>query len=316
MRTPTHRVDVSADKAVELRLAILALESAHRRPVHLPGLDPVGDPDFGHDQPYGPMTPWVVANARAMLGLPHVDILTAHMELSAHAHPTAVTAGGLELAAGLAGRKEIIVPVHLLARRVAVRVQERRAWRTEIEARAEDLGLSRREAREYLAGHLDVFAEQVLRACAVEDAMPLQLRLRSLGAWRCITSPTEDDPGPEWRCSDLTAQTLKRFFADMDEDTLIDSVNECLAPTGGDEDALLHRLIGSTLVRAAAPPPLAEIVGAGLTETLSFRGGRSIIDQLARLVAALCEPPDWLSQPDLATARGRVEQAAPIDWPS
>jgi hypothetical protein len=44
------------------------------------------------------MSPWVVANARAMLGLPHIDILAAHMQLSTHAHPSAVTVGMLQLA--------------------------------------------------------------------------------------------------------------------------------------------------------------------------------------------------------------------------
>lgn len=87
------------------------------------------------------------------------------------------------------------------------------------------------------------------------------------------------------------------------------------AANGLSKTAVQHRLIGSTLVRAASPPPLAEIVGPGLVEVLSFRGGRSYIDQLARLIAALCEPPAWLGQEDLAVTRSHIAGLGEVDWP-
>lgn len=302
--------------AVDLRLRILALETGLVRPVALAGLEPVDEPAFGHDQTYGPMSAWVVTNARAMLGLVHLDILTAHMELAAHAEPSIVTATALKMTADGVDRSDALVATQVLASRVSARLQERRDWRIEIEGRAEDLGLSRRAAREYLAGHLRVFVEQVLSACALEDLLQPALRLRSLGAWRCLTSPTEDDPGPEWRCSDRTAETLRRFFAGMDEDALIWSLDQMLGPSTEAREAIQHRLIGSTLVRAASPPPLVEIVGPGLVEVLSFRGGRSYIDQLARLIAALCEPPAWLSREDLAVTRRQIAGLGEVDWPN
>lgn len=314
-RQRSNAVDISPELAVDLRLRILALEAGLLRPVSLPGLAPVDEPVFGHDQTYGPMSAWVVTNARAMLGLAHLDILTAHMELVAHAEPPIVVATALKMTAEGVDRSDALAATRVLASRVSTRLQERRDWRLEVEGRAQDLGLSRRAAREYLAGHLGVFVEQVLSACALEDVLQPALRLHALGAWRCLTSPTEDDPGSEWRCSERTAETLRRFFADMDEDALLWSLNQMLAPTGGPDETVQHRLIGSTLVRAASPPPLVEIVGPGLLDVLSFRGGRSFIDQIARLIAALCEPPGWLSPEDLAAGRNRIERMAEIDWP-
>lgn len=313
MKTPAD-IDVTAEMALEVQLGILALESGLGRPVDVPGLDRVDNPEFGHDQPYGPMSPWVVTHARAMLGLPHVDILTAHMELAAHAVPSKVTAAALTMVADGAGRTATLEPIRFLAGRVTTRLQERRDWREEIGYRAEDLGLSQRAARRYLAGHLGAFVEQVLGACAVEDVMPSQLRLQSLGPWRCIASPTEDDPGPDWICSERTASTLRGFFTSMDEESLVGSLNLVLLPSDPDEDALMHRIIGSTLVRAASPPPLAEIVGPGLVDVLTYRAGRSYVDQLARLIAGLCEPPGWLSPNDLDAARRRFDPLG-IDWP-
>jgi hypothetical protein len=311
---PSRVVDVSPEMAVEIRLKILALEAASTRCVSVPGLERVDDPRFDHDQPYGPMTPWVVTTARAVLRLTHLDILAAHMELVAHAEPPIVTATALQLTAARVGRSDAREATQVLATRVSERLQQRRHWRGEIESRAVDLGLSLVASRQYLSDHLDGFLERVLVACALEDVMPPALRLQSLGAWRCITSVTEDDPGAEWRCSDATAATLRQFFADMDEHALV----WCLGPIlgGGDpgREALRHRLIGSTLVRAASPPPLAEIVGPGLQDTLGYRGGRSLIDQLARFLTALCEPPAWLSPTDLLAERAGFADSG-IDWP-
>ncbi|MCL3818977.1 hypothetical protein [Aeromicrobium wangtongii] len=316
--TPPSRsaraVDVSPAMAVEIRLKILALEAAATRCVSMPGLDRVDEPRFDHDQPYGPMSPWVVTNARAAVRLTHLDILVAHMELVAHADPPIVTATALRMTAAGVGRSDALEATLALATRVSARLQERRHWRREVESRADDLGLSRRAARQYLADHLDAFVERVLVACALEDVMTPALRLQSLGAWRCITSVTEDDPGAEWRCTDATAATLRRFFADMDEDALVWHLSAVLAPDDPDREAIRHRLIGSTLVRAASPPPLAEIIGPGLLDDLGYRGGRSLIDQLARLLAALCQPPDWLSPQDLLIERDRLANWE-IDWP-
>lgn len=308
-------VDVSPEMAVEVRLGILALESGLIRPVSMAGLEPVDEPRFEHDQKYGPMSAWVVTNARAVLGLAHLDILAAHMELVAHAEPSVVTASALQMTADGVNRSDALAETRALAHRVSARAQQRRDWRAEVEDRAQDLGLSRRAARDYLSGHLNVFVAQILGACALEDVMQPALRLQALGAWRCITSPTEDNPGSAWRCSDRTAEILQRFFADMDEDQIIWLLNTLFAPADPAWEALQHRLIGSTLVRAASPPPLTEIVGPGLTEVLSFRGGRSLIDQLARLIVALCEPPSWLSSGDLAAGRDQFVGAAEVVWP-
>lgn len=320
MNTEHHplprRVDVSPERAIEVRLGIVALEAGLARPVSLPGLAAVDEPEFGHDQTYGPMTPWVVTNARAMLGLAGVDLLAAHMELSSHAEPSSVTIAALQMTADRVGRTDAHEQVGALARRVSLRLQERREWREQVTIRSEDLGLSRREARAYLGEHLDIFIGKVLRACALEDVMSLSLRLQALGAWRCASSATEDDPGPEWRCSDRTTATLRAFFGDMDEDDLLSSLRHILAPLDPDEEEVHHRLIGSTLVRAASPPPLAQYVGPGLADVVSYRGGRSFIDQVARLIAALCEPPEWLGPDDLALARERVAGDREISWPS
>lgn len=312
--TPTI-VNVSPEVAVNVRLGILALEAGLTRPVALPGLGPVDEPEFGHDQTYGPMTAWVVTNARAMLGLANLDMFAAHMELAAHAEPPEVTAMALRLTAGRVGRQDALAATQVLASRVSATVQKRRAWRDEVESRAADLGMSRRAAREYLASHLDVFVKQVLAACAIEDVLPRPLRLQALGAWRCLASPTEDDPGAEWRCSASTAAFLREFFSGMDEAALVDALNMMLVPGQPDQEAFRHRLIGSTLIRAASPPPLAEIVGPGLLDVLDYRGGRSLIDQLARLLVALCEPPTWASRDDIERTREVIASAGHIAWP-
>jgi hypothetical protein len=138
--------------------------------------------------------------------------------------------------------------------------------------------------------------------------------LCSLGAWRSVVSPNEDDPGDPWRCDASTTATLKRWFGDLDEDGLADAILALDDDGPPEDDELRMCLIGSTLIRKASPPPLSVIAGPGLQDVVAHRGGRAYVDQLARLVAGLCQPPTWLPDEDAERQRRRLTDLIGIVW--
>lgn len=311
---PPTPVEVGDEHAMAVRLGVVALESCIKRPVHMPGLELADHIEFGQDQTYGPLTPWVVANARAMLGLDHVDVVIARMESAAAAHDPNIASIALTMTAEQVVRSDGVERIGHLAQRVSRRLQERKDWGFEVQETATELGMSRQKARDYLGSHLGIFVTNALAACALEDVMTEQLTLCSLGGWRSIVSPTESDPGDLWRCEESTTATLTRFFANLDEDGLVEAIQAIDEAEHTEVAELRLRLIGSTLVRKASPPPQSEIVGPGLRDVLSYRGGRSYVDQLARLVAALCQPPFWLSDEEAARQRAMLTESIGISW--
>lgn len=296
-----------------VRLGIVSLEAGISRPVIIPGLETTEQIDFSHDQQYGPLTPWVIANARAMLGLEHIDALAVRMETVAAVAAPVVIAAALDTAAAHEPRGEAVEQVKRLALRVSRGVQDRDDWRTLVSEREVELGLSAAETGEYLGSHLDAFVSNILIACALQDVLSEQLMLCALGAWRSVVSPDEDDPGDAWRCDESTTATLRRWLADVDEDRLADMIL-AIDDLGIEDSEMRICLIGSTLIRKASPPPLASIVGPGLREVVSHRGGRSYLDQLARLVAALCQPPNWLTHEEVDEQRRKLTKLIGVVW--
>lgn len=305
---------ISDELAMTVRLGIVSLEACVDRPVGMAGLE-IDDPvDFSPGQRYGPLTPWVVVNARVMLGLRHVDALLVRMESVAPVASPAVISKALEMVGQSARRDDAIEQVRRTALQVSLRVQERDDWAALVADRAEPLGLSLDAAREHFGTHLDAFVSNTLTACALLDALPEPLMLCSLGAWRSVVSPGEDDPGDSWRCNEATTAILKRWLADLDEERLAEAIFALDEAGPGDDEELRICLIGSTLIRKASPPPLATIAGPGLREVVSHRGGRSYVDQLARLVAGLCQPPTWLADDDAERQRRRLTDLIGVVW--
>lgn len=305
---------IGDELAMSVRLGIVSLEAGLNRPVHLAGLEASDQIDFSHGQLYGPLTPWVVVNARTMLGLEHVDALLVRMESVAPVAAPSVISQALDLAAGPAHRCDAVEQVGRMALRVSQHLQQRDDWSLLVAERSIPLGLSPLGAHRHFAAHLDAFLSNTLAACALQDVLSEPLMLCALGAWRSVISPNEDDPGDAWRCDDSTTATLERWFADLDEDRLADAVL-ALDEAGPIEDEELRIcLIGSTLIRKASPPPLATIVGPALREVVSHRGGRSYVDQLARLVAGLCQPPTWLPPDAAERERSRLTDLIGVIW--
>ncbi len=296
-----------------VRLGIVSLEAGISRPVTVPGLQLSEQIDFSHDQQYGPLTPWVVANARAVLGLAHVDALMVRMETVAAVAAPMVVSRALEMTAEGAFRTGVVEAVRHVALRVCRGVQEREDWQVLVSERAVDLGLSVEAAGEHLVGHLEAFVSNTLTACALQDVMSEELMLCSLGAWRSILSPDEDDPGDAWRCDESTTATLKHWLADLDEDRFAEII--LALDEDAVEDAELRVcLIGSTLIRRASPPPLATIVGPGLRAMVTHRGGRSYLDQLVRLVAGLSQPPNWVPVDVIEEQRRKLTDLMGVIW--
>lgn len=306
-------IDVTDDWAVELELGIIALGTRTPESVTMHGLEH-GEVDFGHDQRFGPLTPWVVANARAMLALEEPDILVARLEQAAMAENPRVNEAALSIVAGMAHRHEAVAGVRRTAYQLTRRITAREDWKGIVRQRADEIGRSRSWTRTYLGDLLAQFICNTLVACALQDLMNDRLAMSATGAWCSILSPHEDFPGEKWRCSDSTTAILRRFFADLDEDGLVDMVMAIDDPRNTEESQQCVMLIGSTLVRNASPPPLAEIVGPGLRGLLPYRGARSLMDQLARLIAGLAQPPDSIEPADVARLRSKLTETLGVQW--
>jgi hypothetical protein len=311
---PPSRIDVSDEKAAEVRLGVVALEAAIHRWDLLCGFVELGEVGFGHEQPYGPMSAWVVANARAMVGLEHIDVLAVRMELVAAAENPQVASMALSMVAEPILRASAVAAIADLVDDVVGRIEARDDWQEAIRYRAADLSMSFSDAKTYLAEHLRVFVSNALASCALEDVIYEPLLLLSQGGWRSVVSPSNDDPGALWHCSEETASTLRRFFADMDEPSLTWAVGVFETPDHDELAYLRTRLVGSTLTRAASPPPLATVVGPGLADLLHDRWILSHVDHLARYVAALCEPPAWADEKMIGQERARLARATGFAW--
>lgn len=311
---PPEPVDVGSEFAIELRLGIIALEARTPDAIAMRGLERDDAMSFDHDQRFGPLTPWVVANARAMLALENLDQLAVRVEDAAMAENPEIHEVALDMVAKMVLRDDAARRLQSISRRLSHRLQTRDDWTDEIRHRAQELDFSRTWTRTYLGNLLDRFVRNTLLACALQDVIGEQLLLSTLGAWNTVLSPDGAYTGDRWRCSDATSSTLRAYFADMDEDDLVAAV-ATLDDSSRSRDAELgFKLIGSTLVRKASPPPLAEIVGPGLRDLLEYRGGRSHLDQIARLIAALCEPPSWLEATEVESQRSRLTDLLGVAW--
>ena len=306
-------IDVTDDWALELKLEIVVLETRTPESVRMGGLEH-DEVDFSHDQRFGPLTPWVVANARAMLALEELDILVTRLEQAAMAVNPKVNEYALSIVAGMAHRDEAVARVRRTAYRLTRRITAREDWKEMVRERADEIGRSRSWTRTYLGDLLEEFVSNTLVACALQDLMNDRLAMSATGAWCSILSPHEDFPGEKWRCSDSTTAILRRFFADLDEDGLVDRIMAIDDPRNTEESQQCVKLIGSTLVRNASPPPLVEIVGPGLRDLLPFRGARSSMDQLARLIAGLAQPPDSIEPADVARLRHNLTETLGVQW--
>lgn len=306
-------IDVTDDWALELKLEIIVLEARIPESVTMRGLEQ-DEVDFSHNQRFGPLTPWVVANARGMLALEEVDILVARLEQAAMAQNPKVNEAALSIVADMAHRNEAVAGVRRTANRLTRRITVREDWKRMVRERADEIGRSRSWTRTYLGDLLDEFIGNTLVACALQDLMNDRLAMSATGAWCSILSPHEDFPGEKWRCSDSTTSILRRFFADLDEDGLVDRIMAIDDPRNTEESQQFLTLIGSTLVRNASPPPLAEIVGPGLRDLLPYRGARSLMDQLARLIAGLAQPPDSIEPADIARLRRKLTETLGVQW--
>lgn len=306
-------IDVTDDWAVKLNLGIIALETRIPESATMRGLER-DEVDFSHDQRFGPLTPWVVANARAMLALEELDVLAVRLEQAAMAVNPKVNEVALSIVAGMADRDEAVARVGRTAYRLTRRVTAREDWKGIVRERADEIGRSRNWTRTYLGDLLGEFIGNTLVACALQDLMNDSLTMSATGAWCSILSPHEDFPGERWRCSDSTTAILRRFFADLDEDGLVDRIMAIDDPRNTEESQQCVKLIGSTLLRNASPPPLAEIVGPGLRDLLPYRGARSLMDQLARLIAGLAQPPDTIEPADVARLRCTMTETLGVVW--
>ena len=306
-------IDVTDDWAVELALGIIALGTRTPESITMRGLEH-DEVHFGHDQRFGPLTPWVVANARAMLALAELDILVARMEQAAMAANPRVNDAALSMVAGMAHRDEAVARVRRTAHQLTRRLTARADWKGMVRQRADEIGRSRSWTRTYLGDLLDEFIGNTLVACVLQDLMNDRLAGSATGVWCSILSPHEDFPGERWRCSDSTTAILRGFFADLDEDGLVDAIQAIDNPTNNEESQQCGMLIGSTLVRNASPPPLTEIVGPGLRDLLQYRGARSLMDQVARLIAGLAQPPDSIEPADVARLRSKLTETLGVRW--
>lgn len=310
---PPALVDVTDEVAVAVRLRIIELEARTPDSVIMNGLERE-DVSFGHDQRFGPLTPWVVANARVMLGLEEIDVLVARMEQVAIALNPKVNEAALSMIAVWSLRSNAMQRVRRMADRVVDRLTAREDWKDLVRHRADEIGRSRNWTRTYLKDLLREFVGNTLVACGMQDVMNEHLVMSATGAWRSVLSPHEDFPGELWLCSDSTTAVLKDFFADLDEDGLVECVMAMDDPTNSKQAQQVLGLIGSTLLRNASPPPLAELVGPGLRDLVQHRSARSLMDQIARFIAGIAEPPPGTDPADVVRLRRELTEAMGVRW--
>lgn len=297
------------------RAGILALEArTGPMPVDLSDLGAIDQPCFDSRQRYGPLTPWVVSNVRAFVSCVRSDALVSRMLAVVGTQDWRTIGMVLHTLARDLRRERALEEASELARRLVEERQRRPSWWVDVRRNALDLRISQEESEHHLLGHLGSFVSTSVSALVLEDRLEDRQLLPSLGAWRTLLAVDECDTGPAWRCSPATVDRLVSLVQDWDEERLVTALEDLELRSDPVQQELRLQLIGSTMTRAASPPPPAEIVGVGLGEAVQFRGGRSMVDGLSRLVAALSEPPRWVGQRDVQEQRRVFSDLFGVSW--
>lgn len=307
--------DPPDEAVVSLRMGIIELESRiGSMPAELSDLAAVDDACFDWRQRYGPLTPWVVSNARVFVDCVESDALASRAQEAAATEDWRVLDMVLHTLSRDFRRERAVVEIAELAGRLVDERERRPSWRADVRRHALELRMTVEESEEYLRLHLVRFVRISLSALALEDRLDERQRLPALGAWRTLLAPDECDAGPAWRCKDTTTLRLGELMKDWSEDHLVDALEAIESHSDPVQEELRMKLVGSTLTSSSAPPPPGEIVGPGLSEAVTFRGGRSMVDGFTRIIAGLSEPPRWIDQDDIDRQRRIFTELFGLTW--
>lgn len=142
-----------------------------------------GPISFDLEQPYGPLSEWVRANARCLVNGVAPKILVAF--ICNEDHPDRCSLISLmELSSRVSSRDHLIPEIRKLADEVSQTISRTRAWRNAITSLDRAEGMSMSKAREEMDHFLLGFITSVLVGSALEDVLPLTFKLAALSTWQ------------------------------------------------------------------------------------------------------------------------------------
>lgn len=194
LRWSLHRISVGEPVAIaesERAAWTRRIQAMEVSCVHAPSIPLAprrGDAvSFDVDQRYGPLTSWVAVNARCILAVQRLDLLTEtiidqdrHLELGFRVSQMCAMARG-------AGRHEDVLRVDRLAEDVKARLSRARRWRNEAGAVADGLELPRRDVARSLERIYRTAITSILTASALEDVLPADILEPAVGWWRDVS---------------------------------------------------------------------------------------------------------------------------------
>lgn len=280
---PPHRLEAyeadarAAAAACDPRVAVNG--------AHVPGTTV----SFAADSRYGPLSAVVEAHALAMASTTKIDLLVDHALAAEAAAPVGELIGLMMSLSRLSGRYEQMADVRRLADRVMDRLVMRRVWRDHVAAQARQFDMTVRRAGDVLRELVDTSLTCALLGLALDDALPEAFALASQGPWRATLSCSGTDPGQRWRCSEEAERVLRIFFASLDACELLDLAALMTEPV---EALLEHDLLvveGRALTRAAASPPVLDMVRTPCRATASLPPVHRQLSLFAQLMATLID---------------------------
>jgi hypothetical protein len=272
--------------------------------VRVPGASlPDGPVAYDVDGRYGPLSALVEAHALAMAGSRSIETLVANALAAEAAMSPRALIGLMDTMSRLSGRDEQVAEVGRLAARVMDRLEQRRLWRDHVArwARESDDTVARMSAN--LRDLAETSFRCALMSIALDDVLPPDMVLAAQGPWRATSSPSGNDPGQRWRCSQTAERVLRQFFATLDAHGLLDLAAVMVGPVEAllEDDLLVVQ--GRALTRAAAPPPVLDLVRTPFRLTASMTPVQRQLAVFGQLMTVLIDGQFVLDDERLAQLR-------------
>jgi len=237
---------------------------------------------FRLDQPYGPLTPLVIAQGVSIAAAEPVDLvdfITRQLDADWSFGPRAVL-GVTAADARPVGRVVAVAAARTAAEQIVRHVCGPRAssarWRQVLEI----TGMAPDETPDLHRGMSGVLlegTEAMLTLQAVADVADSSTRLAGLGPWHAATSPSGMVAGPEWFATAPVLAAVRSLLAPMDATTLALVAHVYLA-SRDNWGNLLMRLRGWAVTKSAGAPGASTLMKG--TPLGSFLSERPDIDGL------------------------------------
>lgn len=252
---------------------------------HLPG----PTIDFSVDRRYGPLSAVVEAYALAIASTDRIELLvTSALAAEVAGRPRALM-GMMGTMSRLSGRDEQLAEAWRLAERTMRRLEMRRVWRDYVASASAEYGQSIRETGAELSDLVGTGIRCALAGIVLDDVLPDEMVLASQGPIRSALSPSGTDPGPRWRCSAEAERILRRVFASLHTTSLLQLADDMCGPVESllEDDLLIVQ--GRALTRAAAPPPVVDMLRTSYRSIAAIAPLRRHLTTFAQLVAVVVD---------------------------